>query len=181
MLLRLLLAVLLGVLAHVGVFIRGEWHLRGPAVVILHVALVACILGAETWNHPERRYRSLGIVTLLFSCYLFGLFSSISVYRLFFHRLRHFPGPRLAALTKIWHVYQCRDSRNHLVLNSWYKQFGAFVRTGGSAHIYLSGLNNAVSLTLSSKARVRSPYFILPRLRQWMERVITTQDQIGMT
>lgn len=181
MLLHLLLAVLLGVLAHLGVFIRGEWHLRGPAVVLLHVALAACILGAETWNHPERRYRSLGTVTVLFSCYLVGLFSSISVYRLFFHRLRHFPGPRLAALTKIWHVYRCRDSRNHLVLNSWYKQYGAFVRTGESAHTCLFRLNKAVSLTLSSKVRVRLPCFILPRSRQWMERATTTQDQIGMT
>ncbi|KAJ5931968.1 hypothetical protein N7516_006457 [Penicillium verrucosum] len=47
-----------------------------------------------------------------------------------FHRLKHFPGPKLAAVTKLWHVWKCRDSRGHLVLQEWYEKYGEFVRTG---------------------------------------------------
>jgi hypothetical protein len=58
------------------------------------------------------------------------LFSSITIYRIFFHQLKRFPGPRLASLTKLWHVWKCRDSRGHLVLQAWYEEYGEFVRTG---------------------------------------------------
>jgi len=133
MLVHLLLATLLGVLAHHGVFIRGEWHLRAPAVVVTHIAAAALTWTAIAWKHPGEVYRSLGNATGLFGSYTVGLFGSITVYRLFFHRLRHFPGPRLAATTKLWHVFQCRDSRNHLVLDSLHKQYGDFVRTGDLA------------------------------------------------
>lgn len=126
----LLAAGSLGVLAHLGIFIRGEWHLRAPNVVATHAALLVLgpLLGAS--------YASLTIAacllasSILFSAYVLGLLGSISVYRLYFHRLRHFPGPPLFALSKLWHAYQCRDSRNHLVLHSLYKQYGPLVRTG---------------------------------------------------
>ncbi|KAJ5291528.1 cytochrome P450 [Penicillium angulare] len=58
------------------------------------------------------------------------MLSSIIIYRLFFHRLRHFPGPRLGAASKLWSVYKCRDSRNHLFLDELNKKYGTFVRTG---------------------------------------------------
>lgn len=138
-----LLATILGVLAHHGVFIRGEWHLRAPTVVMFHIAFAACIWGIWNWQHPGGRYRGFGTVAGLASCYILGLFSSITIYRIFFHRLRHFPGPRLAAVTKLWHVFQCRDSRNHLVLDSMHKQYGNFVRTGNlkcSHSLHLSRL-----------------------------------------
>ncbi|KAL9593418.1 MAG: hypothetical protein Q9179_005896 [Wetmoreana sp. 5 TL-2023] len=46
-----------------------------------------------------------------------------------FHRLRNFPGPRFAAVSKLWHIWQCRDSRNHLVLEDLRRQYGSFVLT----------------------------------------------------
>lgn len=123
-------AISLGVLAHHGIFIRGEWHLQAPAVVVVHAVLTALMGGIAAWKYPSERYDSIQLAIGLFFCYLGGLFSSIVIYRLRFHRLRHFPGPRLAAVSKLWHVYQCRDSRNHLVLESMRKKFGTFVRTG---------------------------------------------------
>ncbi|KAI9151287.1 Cytochrome P469 monooxygenase [Paramyrothecium foliicola] len=64
------------------------------------------------------------------AAYFTSLLSSIAVYRLFFHRLRKFRGPRLAALTKLWHVWKCRYSRGHIVLEDMRRQYGSFVRTG---------------------------------------------------
>ena len=74
---------------------------------------------------------SLEPVALL-ALYLFSLFGSIVTYRLFFHRLRHFPGPKMAAASKLWHVWKCRASRGHHVLNEIHDQYGTFVRTGAS-------------------------------------------------
>ncbi|CEJ59403.1 hypothetical protein PMG11_08028 [Penicillium brasilianum] len=125
-----LAATALGVFAHLGVFIRGEWHLRAPSVVACHVAALATGISLHTLKRPE----AVGVIAVwwlrCFSYYLLGMFTSIAVYRLFFHRIRHFPGPRAAAVSKLWSVYQCRDSRNHLLLDGLHKKYGNFVRTG---------------------------------------------------
>ncbi|OCL04252.1 cytochrome P450 [Glonium stellatum] len=115
------LVISFGVLVHHGVFIRGEWHLRAPVVIMLHstsIFVAGCAM------------RSLLEPIRLFTLYSLGLFGSIGIYRIFFHRLRSFPGPQGAALSKLWHIYQCRNSQNHLVLDSLYKKYGEIVRTG---------------------------------------------------
>lgn len=120
----------LGVLAHLGVFIKGEWHLRAPGVVATHA--IALIIRPFIWafNGSLPVFPCILAFSTLFSIYILALFGSIAAYRLFFHRLRHFPGPRLAGLTKLWHAYQCRDSRNYLVLDKLHDKYGTFVRTG---------------------------------------------------
>lgn len=121
---REILAILTGVLAHLCIFIHGEWHLRGAKVVTVHLILFAGLYALETFRTEH------GQPTILISLYLSALFSSIFIYRLSFHRLRGFPGPRAAALSKLWHVWKCRDSRGHHVLESWHQRYGPFVRTG---------------------------------------------------
>ncbi|CAF9905510.1 MAG: hypothetical protein ALECFALPRED_001001 [Alectoria fallacina] len=59
-----------------------------------------------------------------------SLFTSILVYRIFFHRLRSFPGPFLAKTTKFWHVSKvARNSDNFRQLDNLYHRYGDFVRT----------------------------------------------------
>lgn len=128
--LQMLLAAILGISAHHVFYIRGEWHLRAPEIVEFHIASTVLTFGVKVWACNDGGHNSLLATTKLLSCYLGGLFCSITFYRLFLHRLRHFPGPRLAAVTKLWHVFQCRDSRNHLMLESMRKKYGTFVRTG---------------------------------------------------
>ena len=59
-----------------------------------------------------------------------SLFSSIIIYRLFFHPLRHFPGSKLAAASKLWHISKCGNGKNFRVLEDTRHQYGQFVRTG---------------------------------------------------
>jgi hypothetical protein len=125
-----LLASLVGIHAHFLLFIHGEWHLHVPTVILAHAAIIALFLVYGVAESDSSLYQRSAATVELFLFYLAGLFGSIAVYRLCFHRLRHFPGPRLAALTKLWHVYQCHDSRNHLVLDGLHKKYGNFVRTG---------------------------------------------------
>lgn len=118
-----IVAAAAGIAAHRSVFIKGEWHLWAPYVVVVHASALAVALG-----YTREFYRPV----LLGNMYLLGLFGSMLVYRMFFHKLRHFPGPSGAAVSKLWHVWKCRDSRNHEVLDAMYKRYGQFVRTGMS-------------------------------------------------
>jgi hypothetical protein len=126
-------AIIAGLLAHWLVFIHGEWHLKAPPVVVVHV-LLGCLLYVNHLFGRGSLRTSLFQTIYLATCYLSALFTSIAVYRLIFHRLKHFPGPKLAALSKLWHVWKCRDSRGHLVLQAWHEKYGEFVRTGKKHH-----------------------------------------------
>ncbi|RAL17616.1 cytochrome P450 [Aspergillus homomorphus CBS 101889] len=119
-----LVALTLGALAGTGIhhslFINGEWHIQAPAVLVSH-------LGA------------FGLIILLYSIvayygtgYLVALFTSITIYRIFFHRLSHFDGPFWARVSKLWHVWKVRDSKNHIFLAGLHAQYGDFIRTGPS-------------------------------------------------
>ena len=125
-------ATILGLLAHHLVFIRGEWHLLAPIVASVHFVAAFLLIGIDIQLN-NRVYGSNINSLVSIICYSISLFSSIIVYRLYFHRLRHFPGPKLAAASKLWHVWQCRDSQNHLVLESLRQKYGSFVRTGAGS------------------------------------------------
>lgn len=116
----------LGVIIHLGLFIRGEWHVHAASVFLTHALVFTPLLIKQFISEPAPTYG----VLLPFLAYFCGILASMAVYRLYFHRLRSFPGPRLAALSKLWHAWLSRNSQSHLVLDSWRQQYGAFVRTG---------------------------------------------------
>jgi len=128
----LITSAAVGVIAHHGLFIHGEWHLRVPRIVFTHLAL-ACIVWSFVPDESKDPARHRRLCSWILTSYLASLFSSISIYRIFFHRLHAFPGPKLAALTKFWHVFQARNSTNHLLLQDLHHRYGTFVRTGEKA------------------------------------------------
>ena len=121
-----------GVLCHNLIFIRGEWHIQALPILQLHTLSFTILTISEAWYHNYEWLSALGASSVLFGSYLACLFSSMTIYRLFFHSLREFPGPILARLSKLWHVFHCSDSKNHLLLDKLHLQFGDFVRTGES-------------------------------------------------
>jgi hypothetical protein len=142
-------AFLLGISAHLGLFIRGEWHLWGAHLFLIHVAVLSICPLLLAFLSERSALSCVSDAVWLFLSYLLGLFGSITVYRLYFHRLRYFPGPRLAAVTKLWHVYKCRGSQNHLLLDDLHNKYGAYVRTGESLPLPPPQTNTeALDLTL---------------------------------
>lgn len=128
---NVVVAGIVGFLAHQLIFIHGEWHLLAPTVVTTHVVAIVLYFGLEI-QRGRNGNESASTVFAALTSYLLALYASIGVYRVYFHRLNKFPGPRLASVSKLWHVWQCRDSRNHLVLERLRQEYGPFVRTGKS-------------------------------------------------
>ena len=124
------LPIMLGILSHICIFMRGEWHIRAPLVLHCHVAVFVLGVFVDLAYGSGNMLDSLRTSALAMFTYVSALLASMVVYRKFFHRLRGFPGPGMAGLTKLWHVYHCANSQNHLLLDSMYQKYGQFVRTG---------------------------------------------------
>jgi hypothetical protein len=130
--LAILLSVFSGLLAHVGIFIRGEWHLKLRLIVLGHICVASTVLWI-LYDREDALAEALQQLARIIGCYLLTLFTSICCYRIFFHPLSKFPGPRLVAITKFWHIYKSRNSTNYLVMNEMYQKYGTVVRTGNAA------------------------------------------------
>lgn len=66
--------------------------------------------------------------------FLVGLGASTVIYRLFFHRLRHFPGRWGAKISRFYTVWTIKLTgfKYHHELEKLHAEFGDFVRTGSS-------------------------------------------------
>ena len=127
---QLIAAIAAGVLAHNAIFIYGEWHLYATKVLKLHTLAYTGLIFFEAVYHKASLLVALTVSSQLFGMYILSLLASISIYRVFFHRLREFPGPFLASVSKLWHVAHCLDSKNHILLERLHLEYGDFVRTG---------------------------------------------------
>lgn len=61
---------------------------------------------------------------------LVALLVTIIIYRLVFHPLASIPGPRLAAISSIWHVYHARNGRMAHLGRTLHRRYGPVVRVG---------------------------------------------------
>ncbi|KAL6231477.1 hypothetical protein BDW75DRAFT_247861 [Aspergillus navahoensis] len=114
------IGAIIGIVIHHGLFIHGEWHGQAPYILVFHSVCFLCLAVLSR------------IGLQLITGYLLALFSSILIYRVFFHRLNDFPGPFGARVTKLWHLWKVRTSQNHFFLADLQRQYGDFVRTGPS-------------------------------------------------
>lgn len=135
--------VLLGVSSHRLYFIKGEHHMKAPHYFLSWVSVSAFIYGltfiAESRARAEstQRCASGPVVTtsLLNIAFFVPLFTSMILYRVFEHPLRNFPGPRMAAVSKLWHFFYAFGKQNHLLLEDLRTTYGPFVRTGMCLHL----------------------------------------------
>lgn len=103
-------------LTAVGVVVAAHWGLL--SVVYRH--------GDYTLWEANRQAFMLVCTTLA------SLAVNVLVYRAFFHRLRHFPGPFGAKLSKFWAMWQVVESkaRYYQVTQRLHEKYGDYVRTG---------------------------------------------------
>jgi hypothetical protein len=129
---QLAAAAIAGVASHMLYFINGEFHIRAPKVARLYFIAFALLLVFETRFLDKSVRDAFAAACSTAGVYAGALFASMLVYRSFFHRLRKFPGPPLAKLSKFYHAYKVRDFQQCIWLHEAHKKYGDFVRTGPS-------------------------------------------------
>ncbi|KAJ6787253.1 hypothetical protein PWT90_08174 [Aphanocladium album] len=130
-----LLAFGAGVAAQMLVFSRGEWDNHGRDIVVgavlLNFALAAALHGSPSFTYDWQT--ALRAATTLELAALAGLFSSMLVYRAFFHALCRFPGPFSARLFNFYVVKLSKRSQLYKEVQQLHEQHGDIVRTGPSS------------------------------------------------
>ncbi|KAJ5107106.1 hypothetical protein N7456_003781 [Penicillium angulare] len=124
------LASVSGPLTHHFLFKKNEWHMQGPQIIKSLSGIYAGLVLIEAGR--SLNITGLWHASIIFAIFITSLLGSIVFYRVFAHRTHHFPGPRLAAVSKFWHSYQCIGGQNHLLLDRLHNEYGDFVRTGPS-------------------------------------------------
>ncbi|PYI11221.1 cytochrome P450 [Aspergillus sclerotiicarbonarius CBS 121057] len=126
-----------GVSAHLFYWIRGErgnkaarlWLLS--TFVVNTATLVITINSQETWWSSSAWLFGICTALVLDICFYVPLFTSILIYRAFFHRLHRFPGPFSLKLSKLVSAYQnIEKGRNFERVWNLHKTYGDIVRVG---------------------------------------------------
>jgi hypothetical protein len=124
----------IGVLLHLTLFRHGEWDLYTTKLVVSMAAtqaLLMYLLMHHQNDGPVSLLHALTTASKYVLMLVTGVFISILVYRMAFHRLNTFPGPFTARLsnlfgTSLWlKKYQVYNEIQKL-----HSQYGDYVRVG---------------------------------------------------
>jgi hypothetical protein len=124
------LAFVLGPLTHLCIFIHGELNRYAVQIAASFVlAFFATIV--VIYRLESNIVASIIKANVLIFTYLLALGGSILTYRVFFHRLRQFPGDTIDSLSKWGAVFKAqRTAQYYLELSDLHKKYGDFVRIG---------------------------------------------------
>ncbi|KAL7944135.1 cytochrome P450 [Trichoderma barbatum] len=125
-----------GVLSHLLYFIHGHISMQAPKILVFYLMAV-CLLWVRCFSLQGALQGTLKTSVISVS-YFVGLFASIAVYRVFFHRLRRFPGPFAAKLTKFYGPYLAWDGKLHVKHIELFEKYGDIVRIAPNELIALS-------------------------------------------
>ena len=126
------LAVTAGVASHLGFFKQGEHHLQGLRYLQLFLCLsTISIMVLMSWPGMNFRLVFGTTVQFIFS-YLVGLYGSLTIYRIFFHPLKKFPGPFSVKITGLWFSARLMRLDAHKKVLALHRKYGDFVRVGSS-------------------------------------------------
>lgn len=124
-------AATFGVLSHVSLFcslpvdeyLYGLLSLYAATVVAITVAYLSV-----TEFSLLQVFSRVGCITSAFNT---GLASSIAIYRLFFHRLHHFPGPWLSKLSRFYDAYLAgKNVQYNIEIAKIHEKYDDFFKTG---------------------------------------------------
>lgn len=100
------LAALLGLTSHWAYFMHGEFHLAGLSIITAYLGLSLLLFVYLLEIDHYTPFDATATTFLVTSSYICALCTSVLLYRGFFHRLRHFPGPFVAKFSKLWYMSQ---------------------------------------------------------------------------
>ena len=98
-------------------------------VIIISTLYSSCrSILARLWQVDYAQAIQLG--AMAFGSYLTALWTSMLIYRFFFHRLHAIPGPRLAKLSEFYQFSRGLKLKAFRRLHEAHRKYGNFVRTG---------------------------------------------------
>lgn len=138
-------ALCLGSLAHQ---ILRSFEADSKQVEILQafaaLNLLSTLAAWQTLCRAAGLFAALRLVLVLNVPFLAGLFTSIAIYRIFFHRLGRFPGPFGARVTKFWALRQAAATLQwNETVRDLHRVYGDFVRIGMSTRAYAAGITRS--------------------------------------
>ena len=126
-----LLLACAGVLSHLLFFIQIDPITYAPALLVGIISAPALLTGALQILISASFLNAAVLATTWYCSYLSGVYSSMIVYRLLFHRLRSYPGPFSARLSQLVHVVSVVTHVNNFRrLEQLHEQYGEYVRIG---------------------------------------------------
>lgn len=120
-----------GVVSHLTFFIRGEHMLTAHRLVIAAIfGPPGAVALLTTFAELPFSYATQ-FTAISYGAYMTALFTSMLIYRAFFHPLRYFPGPRLARLSQFYHFFHIKAKvDNYRHLDRLHEEYGEYVRVG---------------------------------------------------
>lgn len=130
-----LMSVILGIGLHVVLFRHGEWHLFAYKFKLFHILaiLLLMVLGVHLAKPGNGWAQDVRSASWLVAGIVSGVWSSMLVYRAFFHRLtRHgFSGPFVARLSQFYQTtLAAKNLRICDEIEVLHKRYGDIVRIG---------------------------------------------------
>ncbi|KAK7519088.1 putative benzoate 4-monooxygenase cytochrome P450 [Phyllosticta citriasiana] len=120
-----------GILLHVVVIRRGDFEYLADRFIASLALGTLGFFGALATLTSLSIFAVILRVTAIFWAFNGGILLSISLYRLFFHPLRKFPGPRLAKLTHFYTAYlSSKELKYHNEVSDMCDKYGDCIRTG---------------------------------------------------
>ena len=129
LLLECLFAAAFGISSHLFYFIHGIRDMQAISI-LLSFSLVQLILTALVAVIHGITIEALKHIISIDTAYLTALFSSITIYRLAFHRTRHIPGPFWAKVSKAYGLWMARNTHYTDSLQALHNKYGDIVRIG---------------------------------------------------
>lgn len=142
-------AAITGLLSHWLYFINGPKSMDAASIVVFHAIALSMLLARTVLSYGF--YDGLVVYAAISGSYFAALYTSIGVYRIFFHPLRRFPGPFPARITKFYSMWANRDWKLHDRILKLHEKLGDVVRLGKTSSLLIPLFwKNRQSLTLIS-------------------------------
>ncbi|KAF2454093.1 cytochrome P450 [Lineolata rhizophorae] len=162
-------AALAGVFSH---FLLAQWELDFHVHHLLMFwlfgygaatyAVYADSFAASDASPISAVFSAIWITFTSAAVYFSTILCSMAIYRVFFHRLRKFPGPTMPAVSKLfcpWYIVTQRQL--FLEVDDWHRKYGDYVRIGPQELSIID--TNAVNPILGAQSKcLKGPWYEAP-------------------
>jgi hypothetical protein len=126
------IAAVLGVASHQCFFKRVEVDTHPVLIAVSFLTAPFAVKHILSNYFQQHAQITSGTSFLVVGCFLISLWTSMLLYRAFFHPLKNFRGPLPAKLSKIWALMQTAKSglKWYQVNAALHQEYGDYVRTG---------------------------------------------------